>query len=317
MKKLKILAAMLALCLVFVAGCGKNSNLKLTSTNLSAADFYYNVVAGTKHDYLSGDIEGKVSLTKSQKKYFPLFCTSIYDSEEYAICIVSAMDYCMQILQNNSGDAFKAYEYNNIGIKDKAFVIVNKNKGENIFRVKFYEMASGSTLTDAMEEDPSVSYNFEISLDKANEKYNFKEKLSNSTGWFWYNPNKSTLKMSFTYKTLLNIVQQVDIYAYGYTNNIYSGRIVTNQNYEGRNLSVVCEFLNVPFCISLKIGLIKKLDEYVNLEKTTVDKIAVTNAGDAFGFTLVSDSRTGQVNDDNQEFEVVPVFKGYGIFPSE
>lgn len=310
MKKLKIISLILMLCFVFGGCAGKNDNLKLAPIKVSASDFYHQVLT---------DSLNLLSQTNSKDQSLQDFATVQYSSmlevahmgDNHYYSVVSAMDFCVDVAENQSEETQKIYEYD---IDDQiGVVVVNKQKGKSIYAVKMYIVNSEQINYDELlKQEPAQTFNYTVSKNKTTSTYDFSDSKNNINGSYLFDASKGKMEMTLNFllkSQFAQIVYNSKILICNYTNDIVSCRKIVSTTNNGAKSDVVEEFLLEDYYKSAKLGTIKNSDEYVNLEKTTKEQIAVDTAGDGYGFKILYTNTSDAVG---EKLLINP----YGIFPS-
>lgn len=320
MKKIKLLSLLLALSLLLCGCGGKNSNIKLAPISLSAANFYHQSINEVMSITSMGESkleEGEDNEAISIYQNMSLM-TSICEINYYMA--ISALDFCIDIAENQSEETTKFFEYApDQSSGQKIAIIVDKQKGKSVYKTQLY-MVYGNDVNfnDIINnQEPSYLHNYSISRNKTDGKYDFSDSKNDINGNLLFNAAAGKMEM------ILNYVQQDETptgevgeitfntktFLYNYTNNALGSRRIITVTSNGVSSNIIQESLCKDYYKAMKIGSVKNEEEYVDMEKTNENLIGVSNKGDGYGFNVLYTHATdlsGEIT------TIVP----YGIFPS-
>lgn len=290
MKK-KILAILFVFCTLIIAGCGKNSNIKLSSTNLSASDFYCNAFQEYGFILSSGANALYQGESETFQKYMGLMSSVVI--EQNLICsIVSAMDFCIAVNESETtvAENQKIYEYSLSGDDSVTIVIVNKTKNKSIYNCSLYEnVESTLDIGSLMLSKPTKENTFNITLNSELAQYEYTDSANKVNGWLYYNKNQGKMQI-VTNKTEStptgDVKYTINTNLYNYRNDVVGGRITTSILANNKPTKTVQEFLAKDFYKVAKFGVVKDASLYVNMEKTEESLIGVDNKGDSYGYKI-------------------------------
>ena len=139
MKKIKILSLLLALSLILCGCGGKNSNIKLSSINIPVSDFYHQSVM----EILEVSGLGETMLLQSEDseagKIYEGLTYSVQQCEMYYYIVTSALDFCIDVAENQSEETQKFFEYTSSQWSGQTIVVVvDKQKGKSVYQTKMY-----------------------------------------------------------------------------------------------------------------------------------------------------------------------------------
>lgn len=285
MKKFKFFAVMLMVCF-FLAGCSLNDNLKLCKINMSISTFYHNAMLKMSDIYEYGKVNVDSSLKNSYETYL-----NIFDSMNLpSYTLVSAMDFCIEIVEDKSEQIQKIYEYS-YG-NENVLVIANKVNNNGKFWVEVY--LGLSDVSDTINVQPYVSATYEISKQK-NSGYNYTAKINEDefVGEFLFNNDLGKMQFTIKYKEASGAEFSASLF--NYRGNVLGGRFYITEESSNQSTKMVREFLSKDFYKQAKIGIVEDQDLYVDMENTRAELIGATNSGDKTGFTIIYDnSKTDQ-----------------------
>lgn len=301
MKK-KILILMFAFCLIMLAGCGTNYNIKLASTNLSVADFYNASYSESSFIYQKGLEKIEENFTAESETYLKyaelIGVSSVGEAEMYSV--VSAMDFCYEINDNSSNDDYvvptqKIYEYKSTYQNNSTvIVIVNKQKGKQVYTCDMYAIMGDVYDYEELITGPVYdSYKFSVSQNKEGANFELSDTQNDVNATFKFDKKAGILniKMKIVEETSSgNATINIEKNLYNYKNNVLGGRTIVNVSHNSVEQTYIQEYLGKAFEKLAKVGTVANLEEYVNMEKTEEKNIAVDNEGDKYGFKILYSS---------------------------
>lgn len=302
MKKLKLMAILLA-CVLLICGCGqKNNNIKLHSTSLSAADFFQ--ASMDEIGFLCASAQGEISGTANELE-FALITMMAISGNGLVGNLVSAVDFCMEVANsdNKDGSEQKIYEYisdyPDVVGQSKTIIHVAKAQGKNnVFIANAYSTEDNATYKDIVDAGaiPEQSNTFTISIDKSTGVYSFTDTANSVSGTLNYRSDLGTMNIVISYKFAVLGNQKFDseFNFYNYANDVLGSRILTSTTVENQKAQYIFESLGKPFEKRAKVGIVKNTNAYVNMTATEESKIGIANSGDVSGYQIsyVDDSDT-------------------------
>ena len=314
MKKLKVLVMIVVICVLVFTGCGeKKGYLNLTQTHQSASDFYYETIDEANFLVNMGE---KKALGKTYEDEYKTLSVLFFSSNELMYNLISVVDFCIELsgMEEVEGYNQKVYEYfteydaiKNLCSKSVVHVIKQENKN-NGFIANLYSVEEDTTLSEIINQGTAVSASNTISItrDRASDVYTLIDTQNNIESTFYFNKATGTMKITLSY--ILDIIGNKPVEAemefYNYTNNVSGGRIVIETILENENVKCIFEHFAKPFTKRAKMGFVKDETKYYDLTKVEELNIAISNAGDSYGYSItysnVSDKATSAKTEVNQ-----------------
>lgn len=312
MKKIKVMAIILAFGLFIFSGCAMGvDKLRLASTSLPVSSICYNYLNTVT--LLKQNSQERAADTNTNLRLENFFSNIFFQKYEL-IGVISAVDFCEQItVSNNSNLTEKLY------IDGGTYILVTRSKQGRTIKVEIYENTLGqySDFSEIKEQQNSL---------KAN--YTFEVK---SNGDFAYNltfidsdKKNCNAKVSFNLKSgILNMelntfnkhtstaVIKTDVEILFYQNNVWGGRqIVDYTAQDGVKHCLVWECISKDFYKRAKIGEVKDTKEYSELKSISEESYATYDDGDLNGYVITYDNLSDNRTDD----ENYTTLTSYGIF---
>ncbi len=308
MKKIKFVAMILLACSIFFVGCSKSENLKLSQTDLSIANFYQ----GGNASEIS--INASENLNQEQMGMavaMGVMMLPLSLSKTFEVCLVSAMDYCLEIVDGGASTMERFFEYSD------AIVLVTKAKNQSNFTTKYYGVMGEYGIADVLKGEPAYTYNIKITPNKRTGVYEFSENTTKNSGSVQYNKQFGILKIKYTYKLETNVQCVYERNFYKYAGQAYALREIVEVSDGTETEVLIREALFKAFYTRIKAGIVKDINALVDLTDVAEDDVAKESLeGDICGF-IVTIEATPVAGDASEAF--VPNFNisKYGIFPEE
>ena len=301
-KKIKIFALVLVVCLLFLSGCGKNLNIKLCATNMSASDFFHASmleIVDTTDKILQELTNGSDEMEDYREIDGIINAPGIFYYN-----LICSMDFCLAIKEETipSDETLKIYEFDAGGIS--IVVLVSKKVGKSVYTASQHIVSRFEGLDDLT--DFSLIQENVFTISETGGIYNYSDTKSSIAGRFDF--NKLAGKMNFTmeYKSEDGKFTVNNTF-YHYVNGVLGGRQLVDYELEGTKTNYIMEYLCSDFNKALKMGTIKDHRLYVDMEASESNRIGVSNSGDNYGFAAIIDA---------SGTDVVTTTKTYGLFPA-
>ena len=243
---------------------------------------------------------------------------SVQQCEMYYYMVTSALDFCIDVAENQSEETQKFFEYTSSQWSGQTIVVVvDKQKGKSVYQTKMYYIYGDNVNYSNIvnNEDAIMSHNYSISRNKNDGRYDFSDSKNNIVGNFLFDAplGKAEISLNYVQEDELDlgigkITYNTKTSLYNYTNNYLGSRRTISVSSNGVTDNLIQECLCKDYYKAMKIGYIKNEDLYVDMEKTTEEKIGTSNSGDRYGFEVLY-TNTSDIS--GEKTKVNP----YGIFP--